>query len=128
TYQLMTQVAGRAGRGEQPGEVVIQTFTPEHFSLQMAVAQDYRGFYEKELPYREELRYPPYSRLVNLICTDEESVAVRGRAQALAAATKEVIPRDFEMIGPAPAPIVKLKNIYRWHVVLKTPPDAPVSE
>ncbi len=128
TFQLLTQVSGRAGRGEHPGEVVIQTFAPEHFSLQKAVAQDYRGFYDKEIVYREELRYPPFSRLANLICSDEVSLEARARAHSLAAAAKSVLPSEIDLIGPAPAPLVKLKNIYRWHVVLRAPTDAEISE
>lgn len=128
TFQLLTQVAGRAGRGEHPGEVVIQTFTPEHFALQRAVHQDYRGFYEKEILNREELRYPPFSRLVNMVCSDEDSNGARGRAQALAGVARKVLPKEVELIGPSPAPLVKLKNIYRWHVVLRAPSDFPISE
>jgi primosomal protein N' (replication factor Y) len=126
TFQLLTQVAGRSGRGEEPGEVFIQTFGPDHYALQMTRTQDYRGFYDKEIEFRRELTYPPFSRLANLICTDEDSRAVRERAYALAAACKEVVPEEIEVIGPAAAPLAKLKTLYRWHVVLRAPVGAPL--
>jgi primosomal protein N' (replication factor Y) len=127
TFQLLTQVAGRAGRGEHPGTVVIQTFSPEHYSVQRAMRQDYPGFYEKEIAFREELFYPPFSRFANLICSDEDSHAANARAHALAAAFKETLPKEVELIGPAPAPLSRLKSLYRRHVVLRAPVDAPLS-
>jgi primosomal protein N' (replication factor Y) len=127
TFQLLTQVAGRAGRGKDLGEVVIQTFSPEHYSVQMAANQDFRGFYRKEIAYREELRYPPYSRFANLISTAEESPRARQRAHAVAAALKSVVPKEVELIGPAAAPLSKLKTLYRWHVVVRAPVDSPLS-
>ncbi len=128
TFQLLTQVAGRAGRGVDPGEVVIQTFEPDHYSLQMAVKQDYPGFYAREIEFRRELLYPPFSRFANLICTSEESASARQVAHALAAACKATVPPDVELIGPAAAPLSKLKSLYRWHVVLRAPVDSPLSD
>ncbi len=128
TFQLLTQVAGRAGRGVVPGEVVIQTFSPEHYSLQMATQQDYRGFYNKEIAFREELRYPPFSRFANLVCTAEVSAEARRRAHAVAAALKSVTPKEVELIGPAAAPLSKLKTLYRWHVVLRAPVESLLSD
>lgn len=128
TFQLLTQVAGRAGRGVNPGAVIIQTFSPEHYSVQKAMRQDYRGFFEKEIKYRAELRYPPFSRFANLIASDEDVTTARARAEALAAAFKATLPKDVELIGPAPAPLSKLKSLYRWHVVLRAPVEAPLSD
>lgn len=128
TFQLLTQVAGRAGRGEHPGEVIIQTFSPDHYSVQRAMRQDYPGFYAREIAYREELRYPPFSRFANLICADAQESAARARAQALAGALLQVVPPEVELIGPAAAPLARLKNVYRWHVVLRAPADAPLSD
>ena len=128
TFQLLTQVAGRAGRGMRPGEVAIQTFSPEHYSLQMAKDQDYRGFFRKEIEFRRELRYPPFSRFANIICTDEQSPEAKRKAHAVAAALKSVIPKEADLIGPAPAPLSRLKALYRWHVVIRSPVDSPLSD
>jgi primosomal protein N' (replication factor Y) len=128
TFQLLTQVAGRAGRGEHPGEVIIQTFNPEHYSLQMAVKQDYKGFYDQEIKFREELKYPPFSRFANLIISDTDSGTVRQQAQAIADSFRMYLPEEIELIGPAPAPLSKLRNSYRWHIALRAPVDVPLSE
>src|SRR5262249_41893099 len=120
--------AGRAGRGEQPGEVIIQTFNPEHYSLQMAVKQDYKGFFEHEIKFREELKYPPFSRFANVIINDEDSATVRQRAKVVAIAFQKSVPKEVELIGPAPAPLSKLKNTYRWHLAVRAPVEAPLSE
>jgi primosomal protein N' (replication factor Y) len=126
TFQLLTQVAGRAGRGEHPGSVVIQTFTPEHYSVRRAMEQDYLGFYAREIAYREELDYPPFSRLANLVCTGTTEAEARGRVEKLAAVLRESLPSEAQMLGPAPAPLAKLKGTYRHHVVLRAPTDAPL--
>ncbi|MCS6777341.1 MAG: primosomal protein N' [Chloroherpetonaceae bacterium] len=127
TFQLLTQVAGRAGRGESPGEVIIQTFSPDHYAVQAAVHQDYAMFYRTEIQFRQELRYPPFSRFANLVCTDLEEARASGRAQRLAYNLRQVAPDSVEIIGPAPAPLVRLKNQYRHHVALRAPVDAPIS-
>ena len=119
TFQLLTQVAGRAGRGERRGEAVIQTLYPEHYSVQLATRQDYPGFFEKEIAFRRGMRYPPLVALVNGV--------VRGRsfAEAMQAAT-EVVRRlearasgSFSILGPAPAPLAKLRGEHRVQFFLK---------
>jgi primosomal protein N' (replication factor Y) (superfamily II helicase) len=127
TFQLLTQVAGRAGRGVHLGDVYIQTFSPEHYSVQKATQQDYPGFYAKEIEFREELLYPPFSRFANVISTDEDKGAARTRAEAFAVACKSALPPEIKLLGPAPAPLSKLKGHYRWHVVLRAPVNAPLS-
>lgn len=127
TFQLLTQVAGRAGRGEMPGEVVIQTFSPGHYAVQAALSQDYVAFYKQELLFRRELRYPPYSRFANLICADPNEGIARGRAAAAAAAIQSVCPPEVEVIGPSPAPLARLKSQYRFHVALRAPVETPLS-
>lgn len=127
-FQLLTQVAGRAGRGEHPGSVVIQTFCPNHYSVQMATRQDYPGFYRQEIAFRRELLYPPFSRFANLISADEDEARARLRATALAEAFRETLPPEVERIGPAPCPLARLKNVYRWHVALRAPLEAPLSD
>jgi len=126
-FQLLTQVAGRAGRGAHPGLVIIQTFCPNHYSVQMATRQDYPGFYQQEIAFRRELLYPPFSRFANLISTDEDEARARLRAVAMAEAFRDTLPPEIELIGPAPCPLSRLKNVYRWHVALRAPLDAPLS-
>jgi primosomal protein N' (replication factor Y) len=119
TFQLLTQVAGRAGRGQHPGEVIIQTFSPDHYAIQAAVHQDYEAFYQQEILFRKELKYPPFSRFANLICADVNERKAESRAHALAAALERVPPKEIEIIGPAPAPLSRLKNQFRFHVALR---------
>ncbi|HLV80463.1 MAG TPA: primosomal protein N', partial [Chthonomonadaceae bacterium] len=91
TFQLLTQVAGRSGRGDAPGEVIIQTFSPDHYAVQAAMRQDYLAFYQQEILFRQELRYPPFSRFANLICADEMEARAHARAETLAAALRAVV-------------------------------------
>jgi primosomal protein N' (replication factor Y) len=127
TFQLLTQVAGRAGRGASAGEVIIQTFSPDHYAVQAAIYHDYRAFYRQEIVFRQELKYPPFSRFVNLIASDVQDAKARARAAALAAALERIRPDSIEIIGPSAAPIARLKNQFRYHVALRAPVDAPVS-
>ena len=120
TFQLLTQVAGRAGRGERPGEAIIQTLFPDHYSIRLACGQDYPGFFEKELQFRRAMRYPPIVGMINVI--------VRGRTfdQAFSAAG-DIIRRlepsaavtPFAILGPAPAPLVRLKGEHRVQFFVK---------
>ena len=127
TFQLLTQVAGRAGRGDKPGEVIIQTFSPDHYSVQCAVSQDYLAFYQQELEYRRELKYPPFSRLANIICSDSIASQASLRADRLAAVLKQLAPKSVEVIGPSEAPLARLKNNWRFHVALRAPVDYNIS-
>ncbi len=127
TFQLLTQVAGRAGRGDTPGEVIIQTFSPDHYAVQAAVTHDYAAFYAQEIVFRRELKYPPFSRFANLIAADEHETHAAERATALAAALERETPKEVEIIGPAPAPIARLKNQFRFHVALRAPVEADLS-
>jgi primosomal protein N' (replication factor Y) len=128
TFQLLTQVAGRAGRGVSPGEVIIQTFSPDHYAIQASVHQDYAAFYRQEILFRKELRYPPFSRFANLICADAVEAKAQDRATGLAAALARVVPVEVEIIGPSAAPLARLKNQYRYHVALRAPVDAPLAD
>jgi primosomal protein N' (replication factor Y) len=130
TFQLLTQVSGRAGRSELEGEVIIQTYLPEHFSLKYVLANDYVGFYNHELISREELDYPPFSRLALIEFKGENEKAVEQCAVKFADLLKEASgPRSksavssrltCKVLGPAPAAISKLKRNYRWHIVIKS--------
>ena len=79
TFQLLTQAAGRAGRGRRPGEVIIQTYSPDHYSIRMAARQDYEGFYEKEMNYRDLMGYPPASQLMAVLMTGSEEICNPGK-------------------------------------------------
>jgi primosomal protein N' (replication factor Y) len=120
TFQLMTQVAGRAGRGELPGRVLIQTFYPEHYAIQDAIKQDYIAFYERELHYRQVMAYPPFTSLANIIVRDsnlEKAVSwSRELSQFLAPHNGD----GMRVLGPASAPLAKLKSEYRFQFLLKS--------
>jgi len=120
TFQLLTQVAGRAGRGDAPGQVIVQTWFPEHYSVQFAAQHDYKGFYEKEARYRSWMKYPPFSALANvLVRSDSLDNAMKWSGEL--GRWLEQQPKDgIRALGPAPAPLSKLKNDYRYHFVLKS--------
>ncbi len=124
TFQLLTQVAGRSGRGDKEGEVVIQTYQPDHYAVLAAAEQNYESFYRQELEMRRELRYPPFSSLANLVFSSESKLEAERRAsevaEALAAADSE---HHADLLGPAPAPLERLRNRYRWHLVVRTTPE-----
>lgn len=127
TFQLLTQVAGRAGRGDMPGEVLIQTYNPEHYSIVNAQTHNYTGFYKEEMNTRQALEYPPYCSLVRIVIYgNEENSVIRG-ADILAANLSQILSQmslgvDQPMLGPAPAPLSKLRNRYRWQICLKGKP------
>jgi primosomal protein N' (replication factor Y) len=129
TFQLLTQVAGRAGRGESPGRVIIQTYHPEHYAIRHALNQDYEGFYEHEIGYRRALHYPPFSVLINCLVRGEELGKTAAAAAELAAALKLAAEgRDVRVLGPAPAPLARLKGLHRWQVLLKAKSRSGVRE
>lgn len=121
TFQMITQAAGRAGRGEVPGTVVIQTLNTSHFCFKNAVTHDYEGFYNEEIIDREELGYPPFTRLCNLRLegTGEDSVA--SAADTLKKTALKLLDRkdSITLLGPAPAILAKIKNRYRWQMLVK---------
>jgi primosomal protein N' (replication factor Y) len=122
TFQLVTQVAGRTGRGEKGGRVLVQTFSPEHPAIQAAVRHDYEGFARQELPVREEYGYPPYSNVARLIIRGPSLSHVGHFADHFAGQLlKEASSRgnDIQVLGPAPAPISKIKGNHRFHILLK---------
>lgn len=118
TFQLVTQVAGRAGRGGKPGRVLVQTYTPEHYSIQAAKDHDYRRFFETEIRFRETLNYPPFSSLIHLVISGAQEAEVEQAAREMGEALRSAgIPG--EILGPSPAPLPRLKGRYRHHLVLK---------
>jgi primosomal protein N' (replication factor Y) len=121
TFQLLTQVAGRAGRGQTPGKVVLQTYFPDHYAVQYAAQHDFVGFYEKELRFRSWMHYPPYSALANvLVRSDKLDEALRWSG-ILGKWLEKTRHEGIRVLGPAAAPIVRLKRDYRYHFVLKSP-------
>jgi primosomal protein N' (replication factor Y) (superfamily II helicase) len=120
TFQLLTQVGGRAGRGETPGRVVLQTFFPEHYAIQFAAAHDYKGFYEKEARFRSWMHYPPFNTVSNVLVRSpklDEALTWSGILGKWFAATRL---EGVRVMGPAAAPIVRLKTEYRYHFLLKS--------
>lgn len=123
TYQLLTQVAGRAGRGDRPGEVIVQSFMPHHYAIDFAARLDETGFYERELHIRKMLRFPPVARLIGVLLSGEEQDLVREQSRRLAVMLQSLSMRpafkEVKVLGPAPAPIAKLEDNYRWRVLLR---------
>jgi primosomal protein N' (replication factor Y) len=120
TFQLLTQVAGRAGRGDSPGRVVVQTYFPDHYAIQYAAHHDFIGFYEKELRFRSWMHYPPYTALANvLVRSNKLDDALKWSGQ-LGQWFEKTRHEGIRVLGPAAAPIVRLKQDYRYHFVLKS--------
>jgi primosomal protein N' (replication factor Y) (superfamily II helicase) len=118
TFQLLTQVAGRAGRGHLPGQVLVQTIQPEHYAIQYAAHQDFAGFYEKELHFRRQMRYPPFSALANILLRSEKQEdAMRMSTEVAHRLTPP--PENIKVLGPAEAPVARLKNEYRYQLLVK---------
>jgi len=120
TFQLLTQVAGRAGRDTTPGRVVIQTFVPDHYAIRPVREHDYEAFYAEELAQRSALGLPPFRRLVQALCTSEDEGAAQRAAEALARAADEAAAGadDYSRLGPAPAPLAKLRGRHRWQLLV----------
>ncbi len=121
TFQLITQVAGRAGRGDRPGRVLIQTYHPYHYSLQHACAQDYEGFFEEELRYRQNHSYPPFVALASLLIHGPDLGRVRSDSLELRKQLDLVNQdRKCRILGPAPAPLSRLKGEHRFQILIKS--------
>jgi primosomal protein N' (replication factor Y) len=121
TFQLLTQVAGRAGRGATPGTVVLQTLFPDHYAVQFAANHDFRGFYDKELRYRSWMHYPPFTSVANVLVRSEKLDDALTWSGTLGRWLEKTSHPGIRVLGPAAAPIVRLKRDYRYHFLLKTP-------
>jgi len=119
TFQLLTQVAGRAGRGDVPGEVIVQTYTPFHVAIQAARRLDYDGFCDQELAFRKELLYPPFAHLVCIGIRGGAEDKVAACAARFADRLKGLLSKEVVMDGPTPAPLAKAKNQFRYQIVLR---------
>jgi primosomal protein N' (replication factor Y) len=118
TFQLLTQVAGRAGRGTLPGQVLIQTINPDHYAVHHAAAQDVQAFYTQELHFRKAMRYPPFSALANILLRSEkQEEAMRMSSEVAHLLTPP--PENIKVIGPAEAAVPRLKNEFRYQLLIK---------
>ncbi|HUJ10791.1 MAG TPA: primosomal protein N' [Verrucomicrobiae bacterium] len=121
TFQLLVQVAGRAGRGDVEGEVVVQSFTPFHPAVQYARQHDFIGFYEQEMEFREQLKYPPISRLICITARSRSEAKASFYAQALVRELQKRTPKTLAIVaGPTPAPLEKVQNQYRFQIMLRS--------
>ena len=125
TFQLITQVAGRAGRSHKPGNVIVQTYQPDHYSIILAAKHDYKGFYNKELAIRKQFDYPPFSHIIRVLLTGEREEELIAYAKDMLAWLNHKISKDPYLshnlmdIGAYPAPIERIKNKYRWQILIR---------
>jgi primosomal protein N' (replication factor Y) len=125
TFQLLTQVAGRAGRSPLGGKVIFQTYQPDEYPIRMAAKHDFNGFYKQELQYRANLHYPPYSRLIRLEFRDQKENECKLKAEKMAEKVDYWIQEgkfsQTSIIGPVPCFYAKLNSIYRWQILVRGP-------
>ena len=125
TFQLLTQVAGRAGRGTREGRVVVQTYSPDHYAIQASAAHDYDAFYRREIGYRQDLGYPPVQRMARLIVWEKDAGKAQSMAEEMAAQLQRRIgelgltAESHSLVGPAPAYFARVRGNYRWQIVLR---------
>ena len=128
TFQLLTQVAGRAGRGRLPGEVLVETYYPEHYAIELAAKQDYAAFFEKEAHFRRMLHYPPYTALASILIRDKKIEHAIQWSRALEAVLKPFEENGMKVLGPAAAPLSRLRREFRFQFLLKTPKRSILSQ
>jgi primosomal protein N' (replication factor Y) len=130
TFQLLTQVAGRAGRRSAGARVILQTYTPDHYALLAAQEHDYGAFYAQEIAFRRQTGYPPFSRLVRFVYASGSDERSRRAAEELAETIRHLAAGldlgDWGIIGPAPAFFHRQRNRYRWHLLLRAQHPAPL--
>ena len=126
TFNLVAQVAGRTGRGDRPGKVLVQTFCPEAPAIRRAMHHDYLGFVSDELPRRLEHLDPPYGRRARLIARGPVEEAVRTFMESLGMALEAAAAGAVQILGPAPAPVTKIKNLFRYHLQLRAGSPRPI--
>jgi primosomal protein N' (replication factor Y) len=120
-FQLITQVAGRAGRGQKSGRVIVQTYQPDHYAIVHASRHDFKAFYEEELSYRKALFYPPFSQIFHFIFSGKQALLVKKEAQRFYQKIRPLLDESVQCTGAMPAPIEKINNHYRWSIVMKIP-------
>jgi len=122
TFSLLTQVAGRAGRGDEPAQVILQTYSPDHSAVQLASAHDYEGFAELELEARRQLHFPPFTRLLVLTRSSELEQQAHDEAELEAERLRRLLEgTGVEVMGPSPAFIPRLRSLYRWQLTIRAP-------
>ena len=132
TFQLLAQVSGRAGRGESPGRVILQTYTPDHFSIVSASEQNYDSFYAKEIGFRKSLNYPPFSRMIQIKISGRDPIRTMRWAKVLADKCQclKTADRSFRefvgVLGPVEAPLARIANRRRWQLLIKGLRTAPL--
>lgn len=127
TFQLLTQVAGRAGRGDLPGRVLVQTINPDHYAIRYAAAHDYEGFYQKELQFRRFMHYPPFSAMANILvraAKQEDALRMAGELSA----TLNGNPEQIKILGPAEAPVLRVKAEFRYQLLVKSSSRTALNE
>jgi primosomal protein N' (replication factor Y) len=126
TFQLVAQVAGRTGRGAKPGRVIVQTYSPDHPAIRRAARHDFVGFAAEELPFREKYGVPPYGRIVRVIARGPTEATVQSYMNDLGEAFRLAADPSVRILGPAPAPITKIRNLYRFHLQLRCSKSKPL--
>ncbi|WP_319407535.1 primosomal protein N' [uncultured Desulfosarcina sp.] len=130
TFQLLAQVAGRAGRGDQPGRVILQTYNPKHFSILAARDQDFKAFFNHEIGFRKALGYPPYTRMIAVRISGKDTQQTAAHARALGENCREMLAagtsfhEPIQVMGPIEAPLSRIANHHRWQILLKSPDTA----
>ena len=119
TFQLLTQVAGRAGRANKPGEVLIQTYNPNHYAIQLAREQDYEAFYRYEMRIRKALSYPPYYFTVGLTLSHKDEQEVIKKSYEIVTLIKEGLTDKIKILGPTPKPVARTHNLYHYQIIIK---------
>lgn len=127
-FQLLTQVSGRAGRGDLPGKVLVQTYHQDHYAIQFAAKHDFHAFVEKEMKYRKWMHYPPYAALANIVIQSPRLEEAAGWAAVLGRWFQSTPLEGVRVLGPATAPLAKIKRIYRFHLVLKAEKRQPLAK
>ena len=127
TFQLLTQVAGRAGRGEKPGRVLIQTMNPDHYAIDLSVGQDYDAFYRRELGFRRALWYPPFTAMATIVVRSQNLRDALAKSRDLAGHLQPA-PEGLRLTGPASAPMVRLRTDYRFQFLIKSLSRASVAQ
>lgn len=120
TFSLLTQVAGRSGRGKRRGRVIIQTYNPEHYTIQTSLRQDYISFYNQEIERRKMLGFPPFSQLIKLELRHKNQKKAEQKTYRIKELLEEFRGEEFEILGPAPHPVPKLRGEYRWNLIIKS--------